>query len=103
MDSGGGTGEQESEGEEEQILQEGVRVSVEFLPFRLDIVGTPPNHRALPIHTIRVQTPLTVIQIEQRGLSSDNPEQLLQIASELLRTARLRLRQGTLQVTQQEQ
>ena len=96
MDSGG-TGTLEEDSDESDTVT--VPIRVELLPARSEPVGTPPNVHFIWVHSARVTTLNNTLTFESRGFLTAEADFLLIIAEELIRAARSRLRQGTIQVT----
>ena len=107
MNTGGGTGEREEEesssSDESDPLREGVEISIQTLPAQLSAVDYFPQTRYIPVHTIRVSTSVAIITVVVRGYPNPSTELLLLTAIEQLRSARSRLRRGTIQETPQQQ
>jgi hypothetical protein len=99
MDTGGGTGATEQDSESDQSDQLSVVIHVDSLPIRTEVTGTAPNQFPINIHSIRVYTGVTSIHIETRGLQHATPEFVLLVGEEIIRAARSRVRQGTVQIT----
>ena len=101
MDTGGGTGavEQESDSDQSDSLRAGVVIIVETLPTTIQTIGTPPNQYNINVHTVRVHTETTQIDIHVRGLTHAPANLLLTVGEELIRAARSRVRHGTVQIT----
>ena len=95
MTDSGGTGacEESSDSEADTVL---VPIEVRVLPFVVGAVAPPPFGLPVPIHTIVVNTGSTSVTIRVAGFTTASPDLLLVIAEELIRSARDRLRSGTL-------
>ena len=98
MDTGGGTGAPEQESGSENSDEVRVEIRVERLPVQIQTIGTAPNQHPVNVHTVRITTPATTITIEVRGYTEAPSDFLLLVGEEIVRAARSRVRQGTLQV-----
>ena len=99
MDTGGGTGSTEQESDEEglNLLREGVEIALITYQPAVQIIGNPPIQYPINIHALRVFTSTSSVTVHIRGFPNPSLDSQLSIAEELIRTARARLREGTLQ------
>jgi hypothetical protein len=99
MDTRGETGAPEQESGSEHSDHRIGDIHVESLPVRIEIVGIAPQQYFLNVHTARVRTTTTTIHIEIRGFDQIPASYLLTVGEEIIRVARSRIREGTVQIT----
>ncbi len=99
MDTGGGTGATEQDSESDSSDIHSTELHITLLPARLEPVGEFPNTRYIAIHTICIHDNTTRVTIEVRGLDRTPASFLLFLGETIIRAARSRVRQGTVQIT----